>query len=371
MRRGTPMSTPVDDHPSHGGIVDDPAEITTDWLTGVLRAGGVDGTVTALRHERIGTGQVGANYRLHLDHTGAAPRTLVVKLAAGDEDSRRRVGPGYRAEVGFYTTFAHQTRVRVPRCWHGAISRDRTRFTLVLEDAHPARPGSQLAGCEVASALDAVRNLAGLHAAFWNSEHLLTGTRWMRRVDEAGAAFLGATQVDATARFVRLFGDALDPEDADTMTRAADLTARWLAAEGSPFSLLHGDYRLDNLLFPPDGAEGVVAVDWQTLAVGLPARDLAYFVSTALSGPSRRAHEQALIRAYHERLTDLGVSGYPLADCVADYRRGLPQGPMIISIGAVFATARRTAASDEMFLSMTRNACAAIRDADALAAVAR
>ena len=55
----------------------------------------------------------------------------------------------------------------------------------------------------------------------------------------------------------------------------------WLLAEPDRFSLMHGDYRLDNMLFDPDRTR-VTVVDWQTLGVGLPARDLAYFLATSL-----------------------------------------------------------------------------------------
>ena len=68
----------------------------------------------------------------------------------------------------------------------------------------------------------------------------------------------------------------------------------WHQARPHPFAVLHGDYRLDNLLFDPDGAD-VVAVDWQTLAVGPPARDLAYFLGTSLTVDDRRAAERELV----------------------------------------------------------------------------
>ncbi|MDQ4054083.1 MAG: choline kinase family protein [Actinomycetota bacterium] len=51
-----------------------------------------------------------------------------------------------------------------------------------------------------------------------------------------------------------------------------------------------------NLLFPPDGADGVVAVDWQTLSLALPARDLAYLLGTG-PAPDGRAHERDLLPA--------------------------------------------------------------------------
>ena len=51
---------------------------------------------------------------------------------------------------------------------------------------------------------------------------------------------------------------------------------------------MHGDYRLDNLMFPEHG-DGVVAVDWQTLAIGPPGRDLAYFLATSVLVDDRLA----------------------------------------------------------------------------------
>lgn len=106
----------------------------------------------------------------------------------------------------------------------------------------------------------------------------------------------------------------------------------------------------------------MLAVDWQTLEVGFPGRDLAYFLSTALAPPDRRSYEAALVAAYHRRLVEHGVTGYSADLCFEDYRRGMLQGPLITMIGCVYASAPRTDSSDRMFLSMAANACAAIRE---------
>ncbi|MBL7495004.1 phosphotransferase [Frankia sp. CNm7] len=344
-------------------------------MTAALRGGGAgDVTVTGLRYEPVGTGQMGSSYRFHLEYAGdgaaaPAPRTVVVKMGAGDPASRDVVRRGYRNEVGFYARLAASVQIRVPRCWQAAISADSRLFTLVLADAHPARAGSQEAGCDVEQAADAVRNLAGLHAPFWNSALLDAESSWLERSDDAARAFMGELHVAATAEFVERYRTRLEPADADTLRRAAALTYRWQVACESPYSLLHGDYRLDNLLFPADGP-GVCAVDWQTLSIGLPARDLAYFLATALPSDERRAHEADLVASYHRRLVELGVTGYSAADCFTDYRRGMLHGPLITVLGCVYATAVRTDSSDRMFLSMARGACAAIRHLDSLELVA-
>ncbi|MCK9894514.1 aminoglycoside phosphotransferase family protein [Frankia sp. AgB32] len=343
-------------------VVDDPAEITPAWMTDVLRAGGSDVEVTGLRYEPVGTGQTAVSYRFHLDlkpgQTSRGPRSVVVKMAAGSTDVRRRLRRAYRSEVGFYVAFASRALIRVPHCWSAALSEDRLRFTLVLEDVRPARAGRQVEGCTLAEATLAVENLAGLHAPFWNETDLVAQADWLIELDDAGLAILGKTAVAAAADFTARYHADLGPRDVGVLRRAAELVAGWGNRMSSHRSLVHGDYRLDNLLFLGDGEQRTV--DWQTVEVGLPGRDLAYFLSTALAPADRRSHEAGLVAAYHRRLLAHGVTGYSADDCFEDYRCGMLQGPVITMIGCVFASAPRTASSDRMFLSMAANVSAAI-----------
>ncbi|WP_280505520.1 oxidoreductase family protein [Nocardia farcinica] len=107
----------------------------------------------------------------------------------------------------------------------------------------------------------------------------------------------------------------------------------------------------------------VTAVDWQTLGLALPARDLSFFIGTSLDPDRRRAHEQALVEEYHRTLRAIGVTDYSLEQCWQDYIFALPQGPLITVFGAAFGAV--TARGDEMFAVMTRRSCAAIRELSA------
>ena len=127
--------------------------------------------------------------------------------------------------------------------------------------------------------------------------------------------------------------------------------ADWVLARPEPFAVIHGDYRLDNLMFGDD-ADDVVAVDWQTLAVGPPTRDVAYFLGTSVQVDERREHERRLVAAYHAELVRRGVEGYDADQCFDDYRVGHLQGPFITTLGAAYATAVRTEAADRMFVAM-------------------
>ncbi|KNB81389.1 hypothetical protein ACS03_27395 [Klebsiella variicola] len=101
-------------------------------------------------------------------------------------------------------------------------------------------------------------------------------------------------------------------------------------------------------------------VDWQTLGVGLPARDLAYFTATSLDSPLRAAIEEELVADYHRALVAGGVSGYNLETCWRDYRLGVLQAPLISALGFAFAAA--TERGDDMVLTMLGRGCRAIRE---------
>src|SRR3546814_17813989 len=103
------------------GIVDGPQELTPGWITAALDHGGHGLRVIDVVSERIGTGQMGATYRMHLTYDGSpGPATLVAKLGADDPAARALVAPGSAAEVGFYTALAHTDRKSV--VWGTSVS---------------------------------------------------------------------------------------------------------------------------------------------------------------------------------------------------------------------------------------------------------
>ena len=109
-----------------------------------------------------------------------------------------------------------------------------------------------------------------------------------------------------------------------------------------------------------------MVVDWQTLTIGSPTRDLAYFLGTSLATDDRRAAERGLVARYHASLSARGVTGYDAEQCLDDYRLDQLQAPMITTLGCAYASGVQSRASDEMFLAMARRSCAAIRDLGSL-----
>ena len=220
-----------------------------------------------------------------------------------------------------------------------------------------------MAGCTPGEAEAATANLAGLHGPRWCDETLYEHPG-LNRVGADDAAFLGSVFASAVDIFVDRYRAEVDDADEHALQRFVEVVPTWITARAERFTLGHGDYRLDNLLFDPAGA--VHAVDWPTLSVGQPGRDLAYFCGTSLEVEDRRTHEQAVVRAYRGALLDHGVdgTGYSEATAFEDYRLGVLQGPLITVLGVAYATAGRSERADAMFLTMFRRSLAAIDDLD-------
>lgn len=322
----------------------------------------VDSVATA----PVGTGQIGTCHRLTLTGEDGVPATLLAKLPADDPGARAMLAGVYRTEQTFYREIAPTVAVRTPACFHASSVSADGAFVLLLEDLAPAEQGDQLAGCTPAQAYDAVVNLAGLHGPRWSDPTLLDidGVT-LNGPDDA--RLLAELYGPATEIFVEGLGPLLDDATVQTLRDCVDVAEAWSLGRIERFGLVHGDYRLDNLMFPPDDAPGVVALDWQTLSLGLPVRDLAYFVGTSLSVDDRREHEAALVSAYHSALLGHGVEGYDTALCWDDYRFAMIQGPLVAVFGCAYGT--RTDRGDRMFAAMVTRACAAVRDLGTLALV--
>jgi hypothetical protein len=350
---------PDDPVTAEAPVIAEPEELTAEWLTQALDPTG-EVTVTAVEREPIGTGQMGSSFRLRLTYAGDAggrPSTIVAKLPSPDPAMRPMAAGAYRTELGFYLDLAESLAVRTPVCHHAAISEDNASFVLLLEDLHPARQGDQIAGATEAEAGAAVTNLAGLHGPRWCDPTLLD-LSWISSIDEEGAAMLGEVMGSAVTTFVDRYAGRLDPADAALLPAIADAISAWIVGRPERFAPIHGDYRMDNLMFFPTGE--MAAVDWQTIGVGLPARDVAYFLETSLDPELRRAHERELVGAYHRALVGHGVTDHSFEECFEDYRFAALQGPLITVFGAAYGTP--TERGDEMFLAMISRSCEAVRD---------
>lgn len=340
--------------PSH------PDSITPAWLTERLRAAGLldSGSVTAVRWEPIGTGQVGDSVRFHLsyDGPGNGPATLAGKFPAADQTSRGTAAAFglYAKEVGFYRELRHHLGVRVPGTIVAEIADNGVDFILLFEDLGPARGGNQIAGCSAADARAGVIQAAALHAPSWGHAEILA-TDWLQPKPEV-AVQVQALYPNAQAIFRERYADSLEPEFMAVCEELAEAGPLWFGRDLEPQCLIHGDFRLDNMLFDiKGGAEAIAVLDWQTVALGKGMTDIGYFLGTGIGDELRRAHEAELLDLYCAEMTARGV---PLSrDAIwDDYVIGALHGISTAVFSAAYV--ERTERGDANFLSMARGGCA-------------
>jgi Ecdysteroid kinase-like family len=339
-------------------VVERPDQLTPAWLAAVLGTGDSPAAVDRVTAEPVGTGQMSVTLRVRLGGHDGRSRTVIVKLARPEVASGPIARAAYAKEIAFYTELAPDLPVRTPRCHHAAIADDASAFTLVLDDLVDSRPGDQIEGCPVPAAEAAVVNLAALHGPTWCREEI-ADRPWLSSADPSLTAEALAPLLEAAAdQFADRFAGELTVGERAVLDASRRVLAPWMIAPAPTFAVVHGDYRLDNLLFPLGDPGKVAAVDWQTVGIAQPGRDLAYFLGTCLAVDDRRRHEQELVARYHGALSAQGVDDYPLGQCMDDYRAGMLHGPLIILLGRFTATT--TERGDAMFLAMWRRCSAAI-----------
>jgi hypothetical protein len=347
-----------------------PDAVTPEWVTERLRATALldRGRVASVAWTPIGTGQVGDSVRFSLGYEGGeGPATLAGKFPAADPTSRGTAAAFglYAKEVGFYREIAPKLDVRVPRTIAAEIGEDMVDFILLFEDLGPARQGNQLDSCSLADAREAVRQAAAIHAPSWNRPDIVD-LEWLHAPPEA-LAQLKTLYPQAQAIFAERYADSLEPELMAVCAQLAEAIDLWFGRESADTCLIHGDFRLDNMLFDiRGGAEPIAVLDWQTTAVGHPLTDLGYFLGCGVGARLRDAHEGELLDLYCAEMTARGV---PLSREAVwdDYRLGALHGVSTAVFSAAFV--ERTERGDANFLSMAHGACSLALAHDSMGAL--
>jgi hypothetical protein len=293
-------------------------DITADWLGTVLGARVDDVEVIQIG---AGIGVSSALYRCTLRGQGC-PDHVVVKLPALDPAAvfTSTVLRMYIREAGFFARLAEDCPVRVPSGYHAAVDPDSSAFVVVMEDLCGLRAVDQVEGMGIGDAARAVDALACWQARWWDdAERLVVDGVAMSLGDPIYPAVLPTVFAEGWEKVTGTGDIALAPAVREIGERFTEAIPGLLTAlaEG-PATLLHGDFRADNMLF--DGDE-LVLLDFQLIGAGRGAYDLAYFVTQSLDPAVASQHEQDLFDRWIDGLSHNGVSSADRAQCWLDYRR--------------------------------------------------
>ncbi|MBV9806066.1 MAG: phosphotransferase [Solirubrobacterales bacterium] len=349
-----------------------PELLTTEWLTQILRSAGQVAHNCHVREFSVqsigdGVGMVSRVVRVEVmydDHGPVGPTSFVMKFAH-EVSANRAIGMNqrvYQREVTFYNQIAESVGVPKPACYFAAVDRRTGECIIVLEDMRRYRAGDTLAGVRPDEAKLVMDAVSPLHAAYWGN----TDQEVLRDAMRVGSTF-AEPFVEAVEGAWRncgaQFGYCIPAEiNCSLADYVRELRRLLVLTDDRPQTLVHGDVRLDNVMFG-DGDQGppVVLLDWQALMITTPLHDLAIMLSMSATTETRRSIEDELIRYYHSRVVDLGVAGYSLEECFYDYDlAALYLMSVALIIGGAFdpATERGRRLAEEVL----RRACATVVD---------
>ena len=298
--------------------------LTADWFSSLLGK-----PVAEAEIEPVEGGLIARMARARLTYADGAegPESVMVKFATDDEGSfGLAVATGmYELEVSFYRDVAPLVNASIPTCYFAEHDPESHNFTLVLEDlSGRTRPGDVLTLSTLDEAADVLAELVGLQAPTWNNPKLQE-LPWL--ADPARTLGMFDQFPLGLEPFIERFGSALEPDHVKLFESVLPRSGEWARSWKPPTVVQHGDFRTDNIMFgDAPGTPPVTIIDFQTVRLGPPGLDVAYFVGASLSTEDRRAGDEDLISGYHEQLLASGVEDFDFDACWQSYREGALYG---------------------------------------------
>lgn len=301
-------------------MVSDSDELTPEWFTRAL--GSQCSTVTGVRIDHMDIGAMCRMVRATLtwDTADGGPESVIVKFPTSDEGTLglARAMRMYELEVRFYRDLLpHLSELNTPRCYLAELDEGTGAFTLILEDlCGRSRPGDVLAESTGDECNAVLAELARLQRASWNSP-VTAAMQWLADPQRTVEVF--DLMPAGLEPFLTRFGHALEPEQVTLFETVIPQAGKWIRSWDGPSVVQHGDLRTDNILFSLDPVPQATIIDFQTVRLGPPGVDPAYFLGSSLSTDTRRATKRDLLTEFHG---SLGLAGYNFNACFRAYREG-------------------------------------------------
>lgn len=283
-------------------------------------------------------------------HGQIAP-SVVVKVPSQSESSRAasRITRCYELETGFYAHVRSLVGVSAPNCLHVWFDAPNDDFVLVLEDIVNGKQGDQIAGATVDQARAAIDELVQLHSPLWNASQLDT-LSWMPRHSMESSQGTRDLLRSVFTGFAARFSSLVGAEVLELGSRLVENIDGYDRAFPKNETIVHRDFRLDNLLFTETATgTNVKVVDWQTASISAGATDLAYFIGASFGSEQRRQVEDELVHRYHDGLSQAGIS-MSWTEVWDQYRLFATSGYIMAIVASMLV--KQTERGDAMFAAM-------------------
>jgi thiamine kinase-like enzyme len=230
--------------------------------------------------------------------------------------------------------------------WFDAPNDD---FVLVLEDIVDGKQGDQISGATLEQASAVIDELVQLHTPLWNSSQL-DSLGWMPRHTMESSQGTRDLLRSVFSGFATRFSSLVSAEVLELGSHLVANIDGYDRAFPNNETIVHRDFRLDNLLFT-DTSHGtqVKVVDWQTASISSGATDLAYFIGASFAPEQRRILEVELVHRYHDGLVKTGIN-LSWTEAWDQYRLFATSGYIMAIVASMLV--KQTERGDAMFAAM-------------------
>ncbi len=295
------------------GLPESVDAVDAAWMTSVLRTSGAIDASTSVASITTtpfaeGAGLLSLLYRSELTYDGAdGPASVIVKFPTSDPMQRGTADllRFYTRELEFYRSFAEDAPFGSATC-HAAIeAAEGTDFVLVMEDLSHLTEADQRVGCTWDQAEVSVQKMAEFHAPHYGSPRIEEYIDLFLPIkSEFYLAALPAV-FEAGWSNAKTFGaEHLSPEMVAFGDRFGSLIGWFQDELDAPRTIVHGDWRADNLMF--DGDE-LHVIDFQIVSIASGLYDVGYFASQSIPSEVRAGRDAELVDLYLDTLAAAGV----------------------------------------------------------------
>ncbi len=248
--------------------------------------------------------------------------------------SSHAFAPGLN-ELDFYRRFSTRISNAIPAFFGGWVEADARICAVVTADLRASHLRSDSATLEQ-ELPHVARQLARLHASYWESECLWSGE--LAVVQEGSLSVMQALPFDAALDecrrlleesvplFCAKFASVLPAHWPGLLEK---LPASWPVLYGERVSsrkrltMLHGDANKHNIFLPRSDQDGVCFIDWEAFKCGVGAFDLGYMLITSVAPRRRRDLEGPAAEEYWRAFAASCSNAGTFENFITDYRLGI------------------------------------------------
>lgn len=280
-------------------IPDGVSKLSQAWLQAAL-APHLTGPLASFDLEPLGEGVgiLGELSRVQLSYRDGAsgPSSIIAKFPARAHENRdlAHAAGYYATELDFYTHVAADLPIRVATAYYSDIDLGSGDFVLLLEDLGAGEIGDQVAGSDADRSRRAILEIAKVHVDWW--DRVDADAPWLRSWDSPTfVAFVEEVLPAMWPIALSQFKTRVGPASIAAAERLVKVLPPLMAEIARPpRTLVHGDFRLDNLVFGlPGKGNGVAVLDWQIAGKGRGPYDVAYTSVKASRPPCAKRSKRA------------------------------------------------------------------------------